>query len=477
MGGTFASLATVFPSSGFQPGGQRFQRALGLRVGSVQTCADAWDELRHLANSPLTGPLSQSAINMGHGMTNRFLQKQLTRQRTGVERANLHRVMMGLPDAADPLIIDPRRVAWLSKCSISRRALTSWPTKRHTMEDVFFSDMFTQYIGAESIMVRHLEGESIPCSRGDHTICDAYGFELAAATLPVATFTEPHDEVSQAVYMDLMSSVTSVRPEPAHLFSGIIPPHLMAPEEGRRKAAIIPDASVTVSIPAAQTQRHARRDDTPGPLRTHFFDTKLIHSAIAYNGGARQREDQCGAVETRARKINSEYMSHARKMDERIARDNGLPLAMDVRSHLTLIGPIRTVVIGHYGECSPDVHHLVRAAAEVLAAKRWRTMGARSEMEARGFFMDTLRKELSIKIWTAIGRHRLNRLDFVGIPREAVQRMRDQNQQGFGMGGRVRGRRGPVVPSGPRVAPPGWARPSDLRAFAAYQAPRFAAGA
>ena len=103
--------------------------------------------------------------------------------------------MMGLPDAADPLIIDPRRVAWLSKCSISRRALTSWPTKRHTMEDVFFSDMFTQYIGAESIMVRHLEGESIPCSRGDHTICDAYGFELAAATLPVATFTEPHDEV------------------------------------------------------------------------------------------------------------------------------------------------------------------------------------------------------------------------------------------------------------------------------------------
>ena len=104
-------------------------------------------------------------------------------------------------------------------------------------------------------------------------------------------------------------------------------------------------------------------------------------------------------------------------------------------------------------------------------------MGARSEMEARGFFMDTLRKELSIKIWTAIGRHRLNRLDFVGIPREAVQRMRDQNQQGFGMGGRVRGRRGPVVPSGPRVAPPGWARQSDLRAFAAYQAPRFAAGA
>ena len=31
------------------------------------------------------------------------------------------------------------------------------------------------------------------------------------------------------------------------------------------------------------------------------------------------------------------------------------------------------------------------------------------------------------------------------------------------MGGRVRGKRGPVVAPGPRVAPPGWARPSDLR--------------
>ena len=178
----------------------------------------------------------------------------------------------------------------------------------------------------------------------------------------------------------------------------------------------------------------------------------------------------------RARKVQSEYNAHARRMDARIAAVNNTPPGSDVQSHLAFIGPIRAAVIGHYGECSQDIHHLVRAAAEALAAKRWRTMGARSEMEARGFFMDTLRKELSIKIWTAIGRHRLNRLDFVGISRAEVQRMRDQNQQGFGLGGRVRGRRGPVVAPGPRVAPPGWARPSDLQAFAAYQAPRFGAG-
>ena len=408
-------------------------------------------------------------------MSNRFLQRQLTKQRTALERADLHRDMMSL-QPANPLHLDPRRTAWLSKCAISRRALSSWPTKRHAMEDTVFSDMLTQYLGAESIMVRHLENETIPCSSGRHTRCCAYGFELAAATLPVATFTAPHDECSQALYMDLMSPVTSVIAEPAHLFSGIIPPQLLVPEEGKKKPAIIPDASVNVSIPAAQTQRHARQDGAPEPLRNHLFDTKLIHSAAAYQGGPREREDQCGAVAVRARKVQSEYMTHARQMDARIAEvSNSLP-GTAVQSHLSLIGPVRAAIIGHYGECSQDIHHLVRAAAEALAAKQWRTMGARSEMEARSFFMDTLRKELSIKIWSAIGRHRLNRLDFIGISRADVQRMRDQNQQAFGMGGRVRGRRGPVVDSGPRVAPPGWARPSDLRAFAAYQAPRMGVG-
>ena len=50
--------------------------------------------------------------------------------------------------------------------------------------------------------------------------------------------------------------------------------------------------------------------------------------------------------------------------------------------------------------------------------------------------MNAVRKELiSIGFWTALARHRQNRLDFVGISRADVQRMRDQKQRGFGMGG------------------------------------------
>ena len=472
MHGTFKGLADVFPAAGFQPGGSRFQRALGLgNLPSMQSCADAWDEMRLEVNQPAVGPLSQTILNAGHGMGSRFLQRQLTRQRTDVERASLHHDIMQLPST------DTRRMAWLSRDKISSAGLTSWPTKKCAMDDTTFSEMLTQFLGRESFMVRHLAGKYIPCSLNQHTTCCKFGFELSAATLPVATFNDPHDEASQALYMGLMSTVTTVRVEPAHLFSGIVPPDLMVPTEYKKQPAIVPDAAVTVSIPAAQTARHARQSETAQPLRMQLFDTKIIHAFNAYQHGQREREDQGGAVAARARKVETEYKAHARKMDARIATAQNAPLATAVQTHLQTLGPIRAAVLGHFGECSPDIHHLVRAAAESLAATRWRAMGARSESEARGFFMNAVRKELSMSFWTALARHRQNRLDFVGISRADVQRMRDQNQRGFGMGGRVRGRHGPVVAPGPRVAPPGWARPSDLRAFAAYQAPGVGVGA
>ena len=86
------------------------------------------------------------------------------------------------------------------------------------------------------------------------------------------------------------------------------------------------------------------------------------------------------AVAARARKVETEYKAHARKMDARISHSaQNAPLATAVQTHLQTLGPIRAAVLGHFGEkCSPDIHHLVRAAAESLAATRWRAMGARA---------------------------------------------------------------------------------------------------
>ena len=51
-------------------------------------------------------------------------------------------------------------------------------------------------------LLRHLAGKYIPCSLNQHTTCCKFGFELSSATLPVATFNDPHDEASQALYME-----------------------------------------------------------------------------------------------------------------------------------------------------------------------------------------------------------------------------------------------------------------------------------
>ena len=157
MRGTFKGLADAFPAAGFQPGGSRFQRALGLGyLPSMQSCADAWDEMRFEGNQPSMGLLSQTVLDAGH-MGSRFLQRQLTRQRTDVERASLHHDIMQLPSS------DTRRMAWLSRDKISSSCLTSRSTKKFAMDDIAFSERLTQ-LGRESFMVRHLAGKHIPCS-------------------------------------------------------------------------------------------------------------------------------------------------------------------------------------------------------------------------------------------------------------------------------------------------------------------------
>ena len=106
---TFKGLANAFPAAGFQPGGSRFQRALGLgNLPSMQSCVDAWDEKRLEVNHPAVGPLSQTILNAGHGMGSRFLQRQLTRQRTDVERASLHHDIMQLPSTVSGKSFQPK---------------------------------------------------------------------------------------------------------------------------------------------------------------------------------------------------------------------------------------------------------------------------------------------------------------------------------------------------------------------------------
>ena len=50
---------------------------------------------------------------------------------------------------------------------------------------------------------------------------------------------------------------------------------------------------------------------------------------------------------------------------------------------------VRALVVGQYGEASLDVHELLELAVDSATSRDWRYLGARSQSEARGYYIDT----------------------------------------------------------------------------------------
>ena len=94
-----------------------------------------------------------------------------------------------------------------------------------------------------------------------------------------------------------------------------------------------------------------------------------------------------------------------------------------MRSTLRALGPVRAAVWGNYGEASDDVHQLLDIVADLASKKAWRQLGARSVAEARGYFVQQLRRSWGLTAVRAFARHRLRRVQFVGAERRprAVQ--------------------------------------------------------
>ena len=78
-----------------------------------------------------------------------------------------------------------------------------------------------------------------------------------------------------------------------------------------------------------------------------------------------------------------------------------------------------------------DVHELIGMVADQVAARHWRHMGARSQSEARGFYVQRIRRRLCLITGREMARHRLRRIPFIGVPRATV-RARMQHRDAYG---------------------------------------------
>ena len=81
---------------------------------------------------------------------------------------------------------------------------------------------------------------------------------------------------------------------------------------------------------------------------------------------------------------------------------------------------VLSLVFGQYAEVSNDVLSLVAECARLIARAHWRRMGCRSESEAYGIIVSSLRRQVGAVAARAQARHRISRWQWVGVPRAVV---------------------------------------------------------
>ena len=114
--------------------------------------------------------------------------------------------------------------------------------------------------------------------------------------------------------------------------------------------------------------------------------------------------------------VPSDYRQHARRLDQH-CHGGGTR----IQDRLDSIGGVRGVAFGHYSEMSRDGHELISITADVVAARRWRDIGARTQAEARSYFMQRFRRRLALIVGREMARHRLRRIPLIGVPRATVR--------------------------------------------------------
>ena len=88
-----------------------------------------------------------------------------------------------------------------------------------------------------------------------------------------------------------------------------------------------------------------------------------------------------------------------------------------VETRLASFPRVHGLAFGGLGEASGAVHALQTVVCRGIAARWWRSMGARSQAEALGFVTSAGRRRWGIAAVRAQAECRLGRLQYVGLPR------------------------------------------------------------
>jgi hypothetical protein len=275
-----------------------------------------------------------------------------------------------------------------------------------------------RYDGCALMCLENYQGRLIGNTNSE---CDRYGIALSAARLPGGFETAQHDAV-----VDVIASIlTEAGPQPATvhpqgLFSQQVDPvrypQLYDPERDQVSLRdIVPDI--------------AFRTTTSNPIK--YAEVKTIHFvrsryATLANPRAQSRtQSNSTAVERRARRIESDYLRHARQIDAVLLSTERPPQGGPVERRLAQLGPLRCYAVGVYGEQSTHLRQDIEAAAGRAAAREFRRMGTSSPDIAKQLLLNRMRRRIAVVAIKYAANTILNSIHRIdGVPRAARQQRR-----------------------------------------------------
>ena len=419
--GFFPSLAPLVGAGSFDfrsPPGVRFGDFIANESVIALALRDAWDAMRGEIGAVDDQHDAAIFANSADGANG--TQRELTRAVELKRFTALGNTIQALPFG------DQRGLAWASVDGASNVWVTSCPTGGNRAGPAAFREIACRYMGAKSPCACALEGQTIWSDSGARGTCDAFGNELTSRHLAGDGWRTAHDTIKHAIGATLSSLRLPYTCEVFGLLSSCIPhgprhDALLALQQNRR-LGLVPDFRI------GDLNGELGNDGGPAVAGTQRLAElkriNLCHSRYPPRAVCR---GHLVAVNNRAAKIQPEYVKKARDLDEKYGTTPvGQPGPCFQR--MRAYGPVLALVVGHFGEWSPDLHRLVNAMAAVAVPRVGGLYNSRSAEQAKAAIVWKARRDIAWAGLNANATLLLDRAEWVGPSRAAAGRSQQSSR-------------------------------------------------
>ena len=420
----------------FNPGGERYLHLIEsapARICIGQYLVDAWSHMQGEAGidpeAPDFDPLSSLLAGPVHllGKGTPKLQMELTRQIEGHRHEVLAVDMHALPCQ------DRRRVAYRNVNRYSMQWCHSWPDYDSACTNLEWELGTARCFGLKVPSLLPYVGQRIGKTQ---YYVDEYGDNLARASTPGDDWRWQHDGFLVTLFDDLADNGVNVTDDLVGLFRGVIPDPAQRLRfdqlSFRTRRGMVPDGRISMPV----------GDD---PVREVFVEFKTLHwGTSTYSGADIRHAARSKSVQRRADKVHAEYVKKAIDLDSAYCGTTAGSRPGPSEQRLIGLGPVRPLVLGHYGELSTFFEELLSTAADAGAQKHWRGMRCASAEDARGLIVSMLRRSWGMAAFRLNARLVIRRLQHVSgakVPghilplsrvRRRFRRRRDYASEHFG---------------------------------------------